>query len=116
MGETAVGIPAVDPTAMLGSAVSSAKNFESLGITGVLFLLVLALGGMLLFKLKNDSKLADISVQISNLTTAINNSVDLNKEMSNSNTKLVEHYLENIKQSIDKLEGYILDIRERSAR
>ena len=42
--------------------------------------------------------------------------MDLNKEMSNSNTKLVEHYLENIKQSIDKLEGYILDIRERSAR
>ena len=116
MGETSVGIPAVDPTAMLGSAVSSAKNFETLGITGVLFLLVLALGGMLLFKLKNDSKLADISAQISNLTTAINNSVDLNKEMSNSNTKLVEHYLENIKQSIDKLEGYILDIRERSAR
>ena len=116
MGETAVGIPSVDLTTALGSAVNSAKSFETLGITGVLFLLVLALGGMLLFKLKNDTKLANISTQISNLTTATNNSTELHKEMNNSNMRLIEHYLENIKQSIDKLEGYILDIRERSGK
>ena len=110
MGETAVGIPS-DPSSVLNSAVSSAKNFETLGITGVLFLLVLALGFMLVFKLKNDTKLVNLATQLASLTAATNNATELHKEINSSNMKLIEHHLETLKQSLDKLEGYILNMR-----
>ena len=50
MDETTVAIPNTDPSSLLTSIVSNAKAFESLGITGVLFTLVVALGLMLIFK------------------------------------------------------------------
>ena len=118
MGETAVGIPS-DPSSVgsvINTAVTSAKSFETLGITGVLFLLVLALGCMLVFKLKNDSKLANLATQLANLTAATNSSTELHKEINSSNMKLIEHHLESLKQSMDKLEGYILNMRGNGSR
>nr|DAT37785.1 MAG TPA: hypothetical protein [Caudoviricetes sp.] len=113
MDETTVAIPNADPSSLLTSIVSNAKTFETLGITGVLFILVIALGFMLVFKLRNDTKLTNIATQLSALATATSNANEMNKELNSSNMKFIEHYLETIKQALDKLEGYILDIKER---
>ena len=80
MDETTVAIPNADPSSLLTSIVSNAKTFETLGITGVLFILVIALGFMLVFKLRNDTKLTNIATQLSALATATSNANEMNRE------------------------------------
>lgn len=94
-------------------AVEAAKNFETLGITGVLFLMLILVSVMLWYKNK------DTSV-IDRLTNEVHDQVNLSKNMLESmdrvnslNVDKIGERLEEIRDSIRKLEMAINNLEQQ---
>lgn len=105
-----VSLPVVDS---LPNVVSAAKGFESLGITGVLFLMLVILSVVLFYKSRNND-------QIQNLTHSINELVAVNKETINTlqalntgNNAVIMQKLDTLMSSLNKIEDTLWELNKK---
>ena len=93
------------------TAVNAAKNFETLGITGVLFLVILGLFTMLIFKSKSDNKMADLTGKVGEMVIVTKSSTDAAQAVNSANMSQIMQQLDTIKDMISNIEKHIIDLR-----
>lgn len=103
-----INIPVPD----IGSAVDAASKFETLGITGVLFLVVIILVGMLIYKARKDEKMNELVVSIDRFVTVSKQTVDLLQQVNTSKNELIMQKLEVMSQKIEDISDNLRDLEK----
>mgnify|MGYP003086011901 CR=1 FL=1 len=97
-----VPLPSLQDT--LVPAVEAAKNFETLGITGVLFLMLIIVSGMLWYKNRDTSTLERLTNEVHDQVNLSKNMLESMERVNSLNVDKIGERLEEIKDAIHKLE------------
>lgn len=97
-----VQLPSLQDT--LVPAVEAAKNFETLGITGVLFLMLIIVSGLLWYKNRDTSTIEKLTNEVHEQVNLTKNMLESMERISSLNVDKMGERLEEIKDAIHKLE------------
>lgn len=97
-----IQLPSLQET--LVPAVEAAKNFETLGITGVLFLMLIIVSGMLWYKNRDTSTLDRLTNEVHDQVNLSKNMLESMERISSLNVDKMGERLEEIKDTIHRLE------------
>lgn len=105
-----VPLPSLQDT--LVPAVEAAKNFETLGITGVLFLMLIIVSGMLWYKNRDTSTLERLTNEVHDQVNLSKNMLESMERVNSLNVDKIGERLEEIKDAIHKLEMAINNLEQ----
>ena len=106
-----VPLPSLQDTVV--PAVEAAKNFETLGITGVLFLMPITVSVILWYKNKDTSTLDRLANEVHDQVNLSKNMLESMERVNSLNVDKIGERLEEIKDAIHKLEMAVNNLEQQ---
>lgn len=111
-------MPAQDPVTQtvqiaantLTPTIQAAQQFETLGITGVLFLIIVVLGAILVYKTKNNSTIVELANSIQSLISVNKETIGMLQQLNTANNALIMQKIEYVNSQLDKIESNIKNL------
>lgn len=105
-----VSVPVVDS---LPSVVNAAKSFESLGITGVLFIMLVVLSIVLFFKSKNNDQIQNLTHSINELVAVSKETINTLQALNSGNNAVIMQKLDTLMTSLNKIEDTLWELNKK---
>lgn len=112
MTEETVNIPMNTDLSPM-TILTAAKQFESLTITGVLFVIVVVLTIIIVYKTKDNEKIKELTARISSQESVSKETVQILQQLNNSNNALIMQKLDNLLERISKIEDNLWEVSKR---
>lgn len=97
----------------LSSTVQAAKSFESLGITGVLFLMLVVLSVVLFFKSKNNEQLNNLTHSINELVAVSKETINTLQALNSGNNAVIVQKLDTLMSTLNKVESTLWELNKK---
>ena len=105
-----VNLPVVSD---LSSTVQAAKSFESLGITGGLFLMLVVLSVVLFFKSKNNEQLNNLTHSINELVAVSKETINTLQALNSGNNAVIVQKLDTLMATLNKVESTLWELNKK---